>query len=192
MPSAAFNQIATNTSDIGLLQQIGVRYATHQALPETLSQNDVLTIFQTDTGKATPNDGDTLVSFHSSTMLYAWIYFSSSNTWIFKGITAVMPATNTTLGIVQGSTNIGDVSVNLDSTLTANGLSNAITDIGNLDNRLTTVESDVSTINSDITNINSNISDINTDISVIQNDIIDIDVAMMGMQSDISNKVDKI
>jgi hypothetical protein len=59
------------------------------------------------------------------------------------------------LGIVQGDPSNGKISINLDGTMSANGLSNAITDIINLGNRITTVEGDVSNIQNDIVDINS-------------------------------------
>jgi hypothetical protein len=87
MPSSAFNQIGTNTSNISTLQAIGRRYATQTALPGTLTSSQVMTIYQTVTGNTVPNDYDMLVSFDNSTWNYTWAYFTSQSQWFYKGQT---------------------------------------------------------------------------------------------------------
>ena len=139
MPSSAFNAIATNTQNIGLLQQIGVRYPTSYALTPSLTQPQVLSIYQSvvNNASAVPNDGDSLLSFEPTTLLAGYVWFASTNTWEYKSIASILPATNSTLGIVKGdATTDGNISVNLDATMTLNGYSTLATHIQTHDTQI--------------------------------------------------------
>jgi len=192
MPSSAFNQIETNKLNISTLQGVGRTYPTTDPLPETLSPTQLNAIFSTVSGGGTPNEHDILISYNSNTLHYEWIYYTAVGGWYFRGVTSVNLATNSVAGIVVGDVATGNVSMNLNGTMTANGLSNAITDVTNLGNRITTVEGDVSNIVTDISNVKNNITTINGNISSINGSISTINGKIVNVESDLINLDNKV
>ena len=163
MPKEAYQQIATNTTDISILSGVGQRYPVSVALPDMLTSLQLDTIYQSVSGNNTPNEMDALISFHPSTLNYEWVYFTSISDWYFRGVTAVNIASQTVAGIVKGDVTDGKVYVELNGTMSLNGYDDIVNDITD--------------IQTDITNIEGNISNINTNISTINNNITDLQLA---------------
>jgi hypothetical protein len=132
MPGASFAQIEDNTSDIAALKGANKRRPTQTALPETLEQTQVQAAWEAAGGSATPVDGDTIISFNTSTMDYAWKYFSSDSTWHFRGVDTASMATNTTIGLVKGDASTdGKVFVENDGSMSLNGYDTLSTGVEN-------------------------------------------------------------
>jgi predicted nucleic acid-binding Zn-ribbon protein len=121
MPKESFSQIQQNTADIQSLKGANKRYAVNDPLPSSLSQSQVQAIFDAVSGGKTETDGDTLISFHATTLNYGWSYFASDSSWHFRGVDTVMQATQSELGIVKGADSNGKIFVESDGTMSLVG-----------------------------------------------------------------------
>lgn len=121
MPKESFQQIQQNTTDIAQLQGIGTVWTTTQALPQSASQSDILTAYQSVSGNTQPNPNDSLISLNPSTMNYEWTWIQAQNQWVFRGQSNVSLQTNSTPGIVQGQNVNGKIFVENDGTMSLVG-----------------------------------------------------------------------
>ena len=183
MPKESFIQIQANSDAIALLQNVGRRYPTSDELPDTLTQLEVLDIYQQISGNVNPNDGDTLVSLHINTKNFEWTYFVSLNVWEFKGVTSVRLATNSTAGIVQGENTNGKIFVENDGTMSLVGYDDLNTDISNLQSNLSITNTNLSTTNTNLTNLTSRVSTNETNIGTINTNITNINTRLNGLDS---------
>jgi hypothetical protein len=135
MPAASFAALSELVTDVGVLKAGNRRRPTNTALPGTLSDAQVQAAWEAAGGSASPVDGDTLISFNEDTLAYAWSFFGADEVWRFRGVDSVLPATNSTLGVVRGSLNDGQVFVENNATLSVNGwnnLKNGVLPVGTL------------------------------------------------------------
>jgi predicted nucleic acid-binding Zn-ribbon protein len=136
MPKEDHQQIAQNTSDIAALKNKTVLYPTNSPLPEALTQQEVIDIFDTVSGGQTPSDGVTLISFDADTYNFEWTYYSLDDTWRFKGNASISIASETQLGVVMGDNTDGKVYVETDGTMSLVGYDDIITDLSGLSDSL--------------------------------------------------------
>jgi hypothetical protein len=135
MPAASFAALSELVTDVGVLKSGNRRRPTNTALPGTLSDAQVQTAWEAAGGSASPVDGDTLISFNEDTLSFAWSFFGSDDLWHFRGVDSALPATNSTLGVVRGSTNEGQIFVENDASMSVNGwnnLKNGLMPVGTL------------------------------------------------------------
>lgn len=199
MPASSFQAIQDNAQAIESLQHIGRRYPTSEELPETLTQDQVLAIFQSASGHTDPEDNDTIVSINENTRNYEWSYFLQTNSWIFKGITAVNVATNDKVGIVQGATTAGKVFIEQDGTMSLVGYdqiidndNNMSNDIANLGAAVDTNTSDISSIRSEQTTQNNRLNALDTKTNQTNTDVSNLSARVTSNEGLIANKLDKV
>ena len=99
---------------------------------DTPSQADILTIYAT-TYPDAPNPplNGTIVADYARTLQYT--YDATITTWIDTSQQAIPIATNSTLGIVKGSSTDGQIEVEIDGTMSVVGYDRIITAITNLE-----------------------------------------------------------
>ncbi len=139
MPAASFNQIDANTQAIGAL--IGaVSYLPANDFGSATPTQDTLNTYALQYSNPITNACIVLNTNNN----HEWIYNLSNTTWIDNGIGTVNPATNTSLGIVKGSTvgNNGKVFVENDGSMSVIGFD------GKADKVTATAGKGLATINS--------------------------------------------
>lgn len=99
---------------------------------DTPSQTDILTVYTT-TYPDAPNPplNGTIVTDYARTLQYT--YDATITTWIDTSQQAIPIATNSTLGIVKGSSTNGQIEVEIDGTMSVVGYDTIITAIANLE-----------------------------------------------------------
>jgi hypothetical protein len=126
MPAPSFAALAQAITDISALKGGNRRRPTYTPLPEELTQEAVQAAWEDAGGAATPTDGDTLLSFADPENIVAWSYFTSDSLWHYRGQDTATAATNTTMGLIRGSENDGQVFMESDATGSVVGWDNAV------------------------------------------------------------------
>ncbi len=199
MPASSFQAIQDNAQAIESLQHIGRRYPTSEELPETLTQDQVLAIFQSASGHTDPEDNDTIVSINENTRNAEWSYFLQTNSFVYKGITAVNVATNDKVGIVKGDTTAGKVFVEQDGTMSLVGYDQIIDNDNNMSNDITNLGAEVDTNTSDISSIrseqttqNNRLNALDTKTNQTNTDVSNLSARVTSNEGRIDNKLDKV
>ena len=136
MNSATFDAVTSNSNNINALLNGAVAVT---GLPASPSQSDITTAWQTETGLTTLINR---ASLYDVTNQKVWTYYSNDTTWYAASNTTqvvVNQATNTSLGIVKGSTTTGQVFAENDGTLSVNGWDNLTGDVSAATSKLATI-----------------------------------------------------
>lgn len=118
MNSATFNAIAQNTQDIANIKGEVVAIT---GLPASPTQAELTTAWMNASGESELING---AGIYDVTNSKRWTYYSNDTTWHSldaSGSVTVNTWTNTTAGIVKGSTNVGQIFAESDGTGSVNG-----------------------------------------------------------------------
>lgn len=133
MNSSTYNAVSTNSNNISAILGGAVAVTGLSASP---SQSDLTTAWQTETGLTTLINR---ASIYDVTNSKVWTYYSNDTTWHAASNSTqvtVSTFTNSSEGIIKGSTDTGQVYAESDGTGSVNGwdtLSNAVsTNAGNI------------------------------------------------------------
>lgn len=118
MNSSTFDAVTSNTANINALLNAAVAIPGLSASP---SQADLTTAWENETGLTSLINR---ASIYDVTNQKVWTYYVNDTTWHEASNTVqvtVSQATNSSLGTVMGSTNVGQAFVENDGTLSVNG-----------------------------------------------------------------------
>lgn len=118
MNSATYQTIQDNAANIDAILDAAVAIS---GLSATVTQAQLTAAWKQATGRTTLVNG---AKINDSTNQKVWSYYTNTNTWYAATNTAqvtVSQATNTSLGIVKGSTTNGKIAVESDGSLSLNG-----------------------------------------------------------------------
>ncbi|MDR0559119.1 MAG: hypothetical protein LBG92_03050 [Prevotellaceae bacterium] len=118
MPREAYAQMQNNTSRIGALEGRSTRYAV--TLPNNPTQSQLTALYNSASGNS-GNPAIDAVRLVDVQKNQVWTWFATDNQWHGPESDTVQQATNTSLGIVKGSTTMGKVFVETDGTQSLNG-----------------------------------------------------------------------
>lgn len=135
MNAATFSAVQENSENI---DSILVGAVALIGLPETPTQTQLTDQWKTTTGKT---ELINRASIYDVTNQKIWNYYDNTGTWYSAGAgqgstVTVNQATNDSLGIVKGSTNLGQNFVEADGTLSLNGWDESQQNIANLTSKL--------------------------------------------------------
>lgn len=157
MNSATYDAITANSNNINAILNGAVAIT---GLPASPSQSDLTTAWQTETGLTTLINR---ASIYDVTNNKVWTYYTNDTTWHAASNTSqvtVSTFTNSSEGVIKGSTNTGQVFAENDGTGSVNGwdaLSNAVStntsDIASLQGAIPTVNDATLTIQNNGTNV---------------------------------------
>lgn len=128
MNSATFNAVENNTNDINALLNGSVAV---NGLPANPTQNDLTTAWQTATGLTNLVNRAQIYDASNSKI---WTYYTNTTSWYDSpagGQVSINTFTNSSEGVIKGSTNVGQVFAESDGTGSVNGwdaLSSAVAD----------------------------------------------------------------
>lgn len=118
MNSATFNAVSQNASNVNALMNGAVAVSGISANP---SQADLTTAWETETGLTELMNRAGIYDIDNDKV---WTYYSNTQTWYPASNTTqvvINPFTNTSEGVIKGSTNIGQVFAESDGTGSVNG-----------------------------------------------------------------------
>lgn len=141
--TATFQAIQSNTDSINAILSGSVSIAGLSASP---SQADLTTAWQTATGLATVING---AKINDSDNNKVWTYYTNTSTWYAATNTAqvtVSQWTNSSAGIVKGSTVNGQIFAESNGTGSVNGWDTMSSNLSNVRSRMTTAESAITAL----------------------------------------------
>lgn len=138
MNSATYNAIVENTSNINTMMSASVAI---RSIPANPTQAQLTTAWEAATGLTTLVNRASIFDVDNAKV---WVYYTNDTTW--HGIDAVNPEititpfTNTSAGIIKGSTNTGQVFAENDGTGSVNGWDTLSATVNNNATKLAGIE----------------------------------------------------
>lgn len=138
--SATFDAITANTSNIDALLNGSVAIS---GLPATPTQEELTNAWKAQTGRTTLVNRASIYDQSNSKI---WTYYNNISSWLESpagGTITVNQWTNTSLGVVKGSTTNGQIFAESDGTGSVNGWDTLNDTVTNNSNNITTLQSTV-------------------------------------------------
>lgn len=141
MNAATYKTVQDNTE---LIQSILQGAVSIIGLPENPTQEELTTAWKSATSET---ELINRASIFDSTNNKIWYYYANVQKWQATksdgGSVTIEQATNTSLGIVKGSTEVGQISVETDGSMSVNGFDELSTKVNNTDTRTSNLPTQV-------------------------------------------------
>lgn len=182
MSSSDFSSLQDLENRVGNLEGKTTRLLYTASTNPTASD---INSFVVGLGYTSPFEGIAVVvdeTFH------IWHYYDNNNIgWRDDGVDTVSNFTNTTAGIVKGSTENGKVFAETDGTGSVNGWASLNTNVSNLQSTTQALSSSVSTLQNTVSTHTSNISDLQTTTQNLSNTVNSLNTQVGTNTSNITN-----
>lgn len=182
MSSSDFSSLQNLEDRVGNLEGKTTRLLYTASTNPTASD---INSFVTGLGYTSPFEGIAVVvdeTFH------IWHYYDNNSIgWRDDGVDTVSNFTNTTAGIILGSTDNGKVFAETDGTGSVNGWDTLNTNVSNLQSTTQTLSSSVSTLQNTVSTHTSNISDLQTTTQSLSNSINNLNTQVETNTTNITN-----
>lgn len=191
MPKESFNQIATNTRDIAILQGASLIYSI-TIVGEPTNAN-ITSAFVTAHPTVTLEIGIRVADWNRDLQYACTNATSGSETWVQTNLIPV--GTTTKIGGVKSSSTLGQITIENSGVMSLNGYDN-IADATldgsirkDLDTTMQTVGNSTSGLVKDVDDLEASVINIKSDVTTIQGDITEISIAITNLDNDkLTNK----